>query len=86
MSKSGPQDDLQNVDQAVSEMRPDARATALQERDAAIRELLAQGRITPEAGEMALAAPLGHLGRTVAPEMMSPFGQRAVSQAGSGRA
>ncbi len=84
--RSGPQDDLQNVDQAVSEMRPDARATALHERDAAIRELVARGRITPEAGEMALAAPLGHLGLTVAPELLSPLGKHAVDRAGSGLA
>lgn len=84
VQKSGPQDDLQNVDQAVSEMRPEARGTALEERDAAIRELVARGRITPEFGEMALAAPLGHLGRTVAPQVMSPFGAHAVSRAGQG--
>lgn len=80
--RGGPRNEVENVDQALTEVPESRREEARAERDAAIRELVARGSISADEAERASAAPLGKLGMTMAPEVMSPRAKAALGGVG----
>lgn len=80
--RGGPRNEVENVDQALTEIPEIRREEARAERDAAIRELVARGSISTDEAERALTTPLGKLGMTMAPEVMSPRAKAALAGVG----